>query len=236
MYDRLPHGPSGMEREEVARNQRTRLYGGMIESVSQRGYHATTVAHVIALAGVSRRAFYELFANKEECFLATYDIIVARARKRVFDAWTEERGWANRLHAGCKALLDDVAAQPKGPRLVLVDSLGVGPAARGRMQLAGLAFERLVAGALQAAPDGVGFSRPDRPRDRRRRPPRRVHADARAPRARAGGADRRSARLDRVLSDSRGGAAGGAGEVRAPIVSRRGRRRSWRVTTGARAC
>jgi AcrR family transcriptional regulator len=147
-----------MERDEVARNQRTRLYGGMIESVSQRGYHATTVAHVIALAGVSRRAFYELFPNKEECFLSTYDIVIARARKRVIDAWTEERGWANRLHAGCKALLDDVAAKPKGPRLVLVDSLGVGPAARGRMQLAGLAFERLVEGAFQGAPDGVGFS------------------------------------------------------------------------------
>jgi AcrR family transcriptional regulator len=147
-----------MERDEVARNQRTRLYGGMIESVSQRGYHATTVAHVIALAGVSRRAFYELFPNKEECFLSTYDIVIARARKRVIDAWTQERGWANRLHAGCKALLDDVAAQPKGPRLVLVESLGVGPAARGRMQLAGLAFERLVAGAFHAAPDGVSFS------------------------------------------------------------------------------
>jgi len=146
-----------MERDEVARNQRTRLYGGMIESVSQRGYHATTVAHVIALAGVSRRALYELFPNKEQCFLATYDIVVARSRKLVLDAWTAERGWANRLHAGCKALLDDVAQQPKGPRLVLVDSLGVGPATRERMHLAGLTFERLVAGAFQAAPDGVGF-------------------------------------------------------------------------------
>ena len=109
LYHRLPHGPSGMGHDEVARNQRTRLYGAMIESVSQRGYQATTVAHVIALAGVSRRAFYELFANKEQCFLSTYDIIVARARKRMLDAWTTERGWANRLHAGCKALLDDVA-------------------------------------------------------------------------------------------------------------------------------
>jgi AcrR family transcriptional regulator len=148
-----------MERDEVARNQRTRLYGGMIESVSQRGYQATTVAHVIALAGVSRRAFYELFANKEACFLSTYDIIVARARKRMLDAWADERGWANRLHAGCKVLLDDVAKQPKGPRLVLVDSLGIGPAARERMQMAGLTFERLVAGALQSAPDGVGCQR-----------------------------------------------------------------------------
>ena len=79
LYRRLPHGPNGMEREEVARNQRSRLYGAMIESVARNGYQRTTVAHVIALAGVSRRAFYELFANKEDCFLATYDIVVARA-------------------------------------------------------------------------------------------------------------------------------------------------------------
>lgn len=148
-----------MDRDEVARNQRARLYGAMIEAIAQRGYQATTVAHVIGLAGVSRRAFYELFANKEACFLATYDIVVARARKRVIDAWVGERGWANRLHAACKALLDEVAESPRGPHLVLVDALGVGPKARERMQLAAFTFERLVASAFQAAPDGVGFSR-----------------------------------------------------------------------------
>jgi AcrR family transcriptional regulator len=124
------------------------MYGGMIEAVHERGYPQTTVAHVIALAGVSRRAFYEQFANKEACFLATYDIIVARARKLVLDAWTRERGWANRLHIACKALLDDVADQPKGPRLVLVDSLGIGPKAR----------ERVVARAFQADPNGEALS------------------------------------------------------------------------------
>jgi AcrR family transcriptional regulator len=159
LYRRLPHGPSGMERDEVARNQRTRLYGGMIEAISRRGYQATTVAHVIGLAGVSRRAFYELFSNKEQCFLATYDIVVARARKVALDAWVQERGWANRLHAACKALLDDVAENPKGPHLVLVDALGVGPPARERMQLANLTFERLVGSAFQMAPDSVGFPR-----------------------------------------------------------------------------
>jgi AcrR family transcriptional regulator len=146
-----------MNRDEVARIQRARLYGGMIESVSQRGYQGTTVAHVIGLAGVSRRAFYEQFANKEECFLATYDIVVAGAKKRVLEAWQGERGWANRLHAACKALLDDVAESPKGTHLVLVDSLGIGPKARERMQLAGFTFERLVSSALHACPEGVEF-------------------------------------------------------------------------------
>ena len=159
LYHRLPHGPNGMAREEVARHQRARIYGAMIESVAHRGYQSTTVAHVIALAGVSRRAFYEQFNNKEECFLSTYDIVVARSRKHVLDAWGAERGWANRLHAACKALLDEAAECPKGPRLVLVDALGIGPKSRERLQLAGMAFERLVGGAFQVAPDGVGFPR-----------------------------------------------------------------------------
>jgi AcrR family transcriptional regulator len=147
-----------MQRDEVARNQRARMYGGMIESVSERGYPQTTVANVIAYAGVSRRAFYEQFPNKEACFLVTYDIVVARARKLVLDAWGRERGWANRLHAACKALLDHVAEEPKGPRLVLVDSLGVGSRARERMTLASMTFERVLAIGFQAHPDGVELS------------------------------------------------------------------------------
>jgi AcrR family transcriptional regulator len=147
-----------MSRDDVARNQRARMYGGMIEAVHERGYPQTTVADVIALAGVSRRAFYEQFANKETCFLATYDIVVARARKLVLDAWGRERGWANRLHGACKALLDDVAGSPKGPRLVLVDSLGIGPKARERMTLAATTFERVVATAFKADPHGEELS------------------------------------------------------------------------------
>ena len=158
LYRRLPHGPNGMDRDAVARNQRGRLYGGMIESVAQRGYQATTVAHVIALAGVSRRAFYELFPNKEQCFLGAHDIVVAHSRKRVLDAWAAEQGWVNRLHCACKVLLDDAATEPKGPHLVLVDSLGIGPRARERMQLAGLIFERLVGAAFEMAPEGVCFT------------------------------------------------------------------------------
>ncbi len=155
LYRRLPPGPNAIGREEVARNQRARLYGAMIESIAERGYAATSVAHVIALAGVSRRAFYEQFLSKEHCFLATYDIVVARERKRVIAAWQGERGWTNRLHAACKTLLDDVAGDPKGPRLVLVDSLAIGANARERMQLAALTFERLVASVLELAPDGI---------------------------------------------------------------------------------
>lgn len=143
----------------MARNQRARLYGAMIESVARRGYADTTVANVLALAGVSRRAFYELFDNKEDCFLATHDSVVARSRKLTLEAWGRERGWANRLHAGCKALLDDIAASPKGPRLALVDAFGAGPNVRVRIMLASRVFERMVVSAYSSAPEGPELSR-----------------------------------------------------------------------------
>jgi AcrR family transcriptional regulator len=143
-----------MNPEETARNQRARLCGAMIESVARRGYQATTVGQVLALAGVSRRAFYEQFPNKEHCFLATHDILVARERKRVIESWQGERGWSSRLHTACATLLEDVATDTKGASLVLVDSLGLGASARERMLLVGITFERLLTTAFDLAPDG----------------------------------------------------------------------------------
>jgi AcrR family transcriptional regulator len=61
------------------------------------------------------------------------------------------------MHASCQALLSGVARAPKGPRLVLVDSLGIGPRSRERMQLAGLVFERVVATAFSFAPPETVF-------------------------------------------------------------------------------
>lgn len=155
LYKRLPHGPHGLGRETVARHQRARLYGGMAESVYQRGYAGTSVAHVIALAGVSRRAFYEQFQNKEDCFLATYDALVAASRKRVLKAWLSERGWSNRLYAACKVFLNGVAADPRGANLVLVESIGIGPRGHERMQLTATAFERVVATGFSLTPDRI---------------------------------------------------------------------------------
>lgn len=150
LYRRLPRGPNGMKRDQVARNQRARLYGGMIESVARRGYHATTIADITALAGVSRRAFYEHFDNKEVCLLATHNSIVGHARNGVIAACNSQRGWTNRLHAACKSIFEEVLERPTYAHLVLIDSLGISPGAVERMKLVHLAFERLLHVALRA--------------------------------------------------------------------------------------
>ena len=55
----------------------------MAQVVSDKGYAATTVADVVERAGVSRRTFYEQFADKEACFLAAYDAGLAAVLCRV---------------------------------------------------------------------------------------------------------------------------------------------------------
>jgi TetR/AcrR family transcriptional regulator len=127
----------------------------MIEAVDRQGYRATTVAHVITLAAVSRRAFYEQFVNKEDCFLATYDIAVARAKKRMLEGWMNERGWANRLHRSCQAFVEDSATNLKATRLVLLEGPGLGSKGRERMLLASSAFERVLDAGFRMAPDGI---------------------------------------------------------------------------------
>jgi AcrR family transcriptional regulator/predicted nucleic acid-binding protein len=155
MYRRLPHGPHGMGREAVARHQRARMFGAMIEAVYRNGYQGTTVAHVIALAGVSRHTFWEQFANKEDCFLGTYDIVTARAKKLMMEGWMSERGWANRVFRAAQALFEDAQRNVKSTRLVLIDGLGLGPRGLERMARSSLAFERVLADGFRVAPDGV---------------------------------------------------------------------------------
>jgi AcrR family transcriptional regulator len=73
---RLRPGP-GTPPEDVARNQRGRLFGAMVASVAQRGYAATRLSDLAELSGVSLNSFYGLFADKEACFAAASEEILA---------------------------------------------------------------------------------------------------------------------------------------------------------------
>ncbi len=86
----------------MATNQRQRLLEGMIDAVGAKGYAATTVSDVIKRAGVSRKAFYEHFANKEECFLATYDSIAAVGQRAISEAFRRAEGLPDSVQRGAR--------------------------------------------------------------------------------------------------------------------------------------
>src|SRR6476659_5078578 len=102
----LPRGPHSLSRDEVVASQRGRMIEAMAETVAEKGYAATTVADVVARAGVSRKTFYEHFADREECFLAAYDAAVdalfARVAERVATGAPEGDDWQGRVRAGVR--------------------------------------------------------------------------------------------------------------------------------------
>ncbi|HEV3070715.1 MAG TPA: TetR/AcrR family transcriptional regulator [Solirubrobacteraceae bacterium] len=153
LYKRLPKGPHGIAPEDVVHHQRIRMHGAMIEAVALHGYERTSVKHVIGLAGVSRRAFYEQFANKEDCFMETFDLIVNRTVRRVSSACRAGDGsLEKRARAGLRALVEELETNPKALHLVLIDALTAGPEGQLRLRRALAASEQLLAGSFQSSP------------------------------------------------------------------------------------
>jgi AcrR family transcriptional regulator len=102
----LPPGRHGLPREFVNRNQRDRIAAGMIAAVVERGYTATAVAHVIAAAHISRRTFYDNYADKAEAYFDVYSQVTDFLREAMAEARESERGgWAGRVRAQLAALL-----------------------------------------------------------------------------------------------------------------------------------
>jgi AcrR family transcriptional regulator len=122
---RLPPGRHGLSRDAVSESQRQRLLNSVVEAVVEHGYNATTIAQLIEAASVSRRTFYEHFDDKEACFLAAHEMIVAHVR----DSLREAEGrpaWPERVRAELAVLLSIFAADPTVARFLLLESLAAG--------------------------------------------------------------------------------------------------------------
>jgi AcrR family transcriptional regulator len=127
--ERLRPGRDSLSRDKVDGIQRLRILTAMGEVVAERGVAGATVANVVARAGVSRRTFYELFADREECFLAAFDHAVGLAGEAVLPAYEREGRWQERIRAGLAALLGFLDEEPSFGALVVVHALGAGPVA-----------------------------------------------------------------------------------------------------------
>jgi AcrR family transcriptional regulator len=129
---------SGHERPDghgrVIEIQRGRLLAALFEVSAERGAGNVAVAHIVERAGVSRRTFYELFADREECFLAALDDAIARASRPIRDAYDPQARWAERIRTALLATLEFLDAERGVAQLLVVGSLGAGPRAIERRQ------------------------------------------------------------------------------------------------------
>ena len=142
-YPKLKPGP-GRSPKEVAAHQRCRLQKAMVELVAEHGYNAVAVTTLSNHARVSKRDFYKHFDSKEECFLATYDIIVSHSVRGILAAAESEEEWCERLRLGFLAFADQIANSPEAARLALVEVFAAGAVAVERMLHTNRLFETLV--------------------------------------------------------------------------------------------
>jgi AcrR family transcriptional regulator len=152
LFPRLASGPGQMAPERVARHQKARLEGAMVEAVARHGLAGTTLRELVALAGVSRTTFYEHFESKQDCFLATFDEIVAEVGERVGQAYREPADFRERLVAGLATFMDLAVEEPAAARLAAVESLTLGAAGVEHRERGSRAFELMIAQSFEHSP------------------------------------------------------------------------------------
>ena len=157
MLGPLPSGRHGLPREHVVRSQRLRLLRAAVTVAGSKGYAATTVSELIGHAGVSRKTFYEQFADREDCFLAAYDLVVARALDGLRTACDVEVSWPERVRAAMGWALDALAANPHEARVAFVEVLAAGPNALERRDRAFAALTPLLAPGYDSAPSAAAI-------------------------------------------------------------------------------
>ena len=128
----LPRSEHSTVRAEMRASQHARLLAAVADQVAEHGYAATSVARIARAAGVSTRAFYEHFADKEACLLAAYEVAITTAVERLSAADEPSLPWRDRLEALMRAWFALLAAEPSVTHLYALDIWHATPATQRR--------------------------------------------------------------------------------------------------------
>jgi AcrR family transcriptional regulator len=104
----------------------------MLEAVGTNGYDRTTVQDALTCGGVYRQAFYDLFSDKEDCYLQALDAGSAWIELAMREQAAGETTWRGRLRGALIGLLQVLDEQPAVGRALLVEVHAAGPSAIGR--------------------------------------------------------------------------------------------------------
>ena len=118
-----PASAAGASHEQIMEIQRSRLLAAAVVAVDELGYADTTVSDVTSRACVSRRTFYELFKNREECLATVLEDVVALVGGEIAVAGLEGLAWRERVRGGLWAILSFLDREPALARVCVVQTL-----------------------------------------------------------------------------------------------------------------
>jgi AcrR family transcriptional regulator/DNA-binding MarR family transcriptional regulator len=102
------------------------MLAAAVEAVEDVGYARMTVAQVIGRARVSRKTFYDVFTDREDCFLAAFEQALGQARLIAEEAYDGEPSWRDGIRAALARLLMFMDEEPGLAKLCIVEALGAG--------------------------------------------------------------------------------------------------------------
>ena len=150
--ERLPRHPHRLSREDVARSQRGRILRAVAESMAEKGYAATSVADVIARAGVSRSTFYELYDGKESAFLDAYSGIEL-VHRHLLECFRAGETPTEMVRSAVRDHLASLAAEPAFTWMFFVEAVAAGPRILSRRREATEGFLDVLTAMVELARD-----------------------------------------------------------------------------------
>ncbi len=138
----------------VTSPKRERILEGMLQSVGSNGYDATSVRTVLDSTGLYRQAFYDLFPDKDACYLEAFDFGLVRLEAPVLAAAAAEKTWRGKLRAGLGALLQALDGEPDLGRALIVEVHAAGPEALEKRATAMKRITDFIDSARAAGDDG----------------------------------------------------------------------------------
>jgi AcrR family transcriptional regulator len=103
------------------------MLNSVIAVIAEYGYGELSVARITSGAGVSRRTFYDIFQDREDCFLAAFEGGVLTARELMLAEWAQNSKWSAQVRATLLSLLVLLDREPGLRSLLVVDALKAGP-------------------------------------------------------------------------------------------------------------
>lgn len=129
---KLPPGRHNLPREFILDNQRTRLVSAALGVFGERGFQKTSIAALIKEAGTSRSTFYALFSDKDECFLAAYELAIGWLEAAAREGAAASEDWPLQVRGATAKVLALLAEDPRLARLCAVEVHLAGPEASAR--------------------------------------------------------------------------------------------------------
>lgn len=118
---KLPPGRQRLPKQFIDENRRNRIVLAALEVFGKRGYTDPTVADLLTEASVSRATFYKYFADKEACFRALHEEVLAWLEQRARDAATGAEDWRSAVVAVSRCLIGLLDEDPRLARICTVE-------------------------------------------------------------------------------------------------------------------